>query len=354
MPLLHNRGVDKPSCPIQYEYGFQPEIGEAVDVVPGLKWLRLPLPFMLGHINVWLLKDDKGWAIVDTGIHTGITRKTWKSVFSNTLNNAPVSRVLVTHLHPDHAGCAGWLCERFDVDLYMPRDEYLLCRILVSDTGLPAPKEGRRFYRAAGFAEQDMSRYIEMFGGFGKVVAQLPQAYHRLHEDHPVHIGGQEWRVITGHGHSPEHACLYNADQNVLISGDQILPTISPNVSVYPTEPAANPLEGWFDSLHRMKTLLPDDVLVLPSHGKPFRGVMGRLDALIEEHEIGLQKLRQFCSEPKRAVDVFPALFKSEITDSNLMLATGEAIAHLNYLLYAGEAGINTDESGVRWYQTRL
>ncbi|MDX2419096.1 MAG: MBL fold metallo-hydrolase [Xanthomonadales bacterium] len=345
--------MSDPNDPIRYEYDFHPEIGEAVDILPGLKWLRLPLPFMLGHINVWLLEDGDGWAIVDTGIYSGATRKAWENVFSGALNKASIARVLVTHLHPDHAGCAGWLCEVHDVDLYMPRDEYLLCRILVSDTGLPAPKEGRRFYREAGFVEEQMSHYIEMFGGFGKVVGQLPRSYHRLHEDQPVQIGEHEWQIITGHGHSPEHACLYNPQQNVLISGDQILPTISPNVSVYPTEPAANPLAGWFDSLHRMKALLPDDVLVLPSHGKPFRGVKGRLDALIEEHEVGLEKLRAFCCAPQRAVDVFPALFKSRITDSNLMMATGEAIAHLNYLLYEGEVGINTDEQGARWYQTR-
>ncbi|HEY5775046.1 MAG TPA: MBL fold metallo-hydrolase [Xanthomonadales bacterium] len=339
--------------PIRYEYDFQAEIGEAVDILPGLKWLRLPLPFMLGHINVWLLQDDDGWAIVDTGIHNGITRRTWENVFGAQLQGAPATRILVTHLHPDHAGCAGWLCETFDIDLYMTRDEYLLCRILVSDTGMPAPREGRRFYRAAGFEEQHMLRYVEMFGSFGKMVAQLPQAYQRLSEVRPVHIGAQDWQVITGHGHSPEHACLYNPRQNVLISGDQVLPTISPNVSVYPTEPNANPLVGWFDSLHRLKTLLPRDVLVLPSHGRPFRGIMGRLDALIDEHLAGLEKLRQLCRRPQRALDVFSALFKSEITDGNLMMATGEAIAHLNYLLYEGEVGINTDESGVCWYQTR-
>jgi glyoxylase-like metal-dependent hydrolase (beta-lactamase superfamily II) len=339
--------------PVSYEFDFQPEPGETVELLPGLKWLRLPLPFMLGHINVWLLRDGAGWAIVDTGIHTEVTRKTWDKVFATHLNNEPVTRVLVTHLHPDHAGCAGWLCETHDVALHMTREEYLLCRILVSDTDLPAPKEGRRFYQAAGFAEEHMTRYMEMFGSFGRVVAQLPQAYHRLHEAHGVQIGAQTWQVITGHGHSPEHACLYDPLQNVLISGDQILPTISPNVSVYPTEPAANPLAGWFDSLHRMKTLLPDDVLVLPSHGRPFRGVMARLDALIEEHEMGLTKLRQLCRRPQRAVDVFPALFKSKITDSNLMMATGEAIAHLNYLLFAGQVDFATDEAGVRWYQTR-
>ena len=351
--LLDNGWMDNSPELLSYEYEFQPEIGEAIDILPGLKWLRLPLPFLLGHINVWLLKDGDGWAIVDTGIFSSASREAWNSIFSSCLGGAPVTRVLVTHLHPDHVGCAGWLCEQFDVELFMTRDEYLLCRILVADTGLPAPHEGRRFYRAAGFSAEQMFRYIEMFGAFGKVVAPLPQAYRRLHEDRNITIGAHEWQVITGHGHSPEHACLYNAGQNVLISGDQVLPTISPNVSVYPTEPAANPLAGWFDSLHRMKTLLPDDVLVLPAHGKPFRGIKGRLDALIEEHETGLQKLRQHCREPQRAVDVFPALFKGRITDDNLMMATGEAIAHLNYLLYEGEVGINTDENGVRWYQTR-
>jgi glyoxylase-like metal-dependent hydrolase (beta-lactamase superfamily II) len=337
---------------IKYEYEFQPDIGQAIEILPGLKWLRLPLPFLLGHINVWLLKDANGWAIVDTGIYTSATREVWKGIFSSELQNGPISKVLVTHLHPDHVGCAGWLCERFDIELMMSREEYLLCRILVSDTGTPAPQEGRRFYTAAGFSEEDMFRYVELFGGFGKVVAQLPQSYRRLQQDQTVNIGDDQWQVITGHGHSPEHACFYNSRQNVFISGDQILPTISSNVSVFPTEPAANPLAGWFESLRRLKRVLPDDVLVLPAHGKPFRGVKYRLDALIEEHESGLEKLREFCRQPQRAVDVFPVLFKSKITNSNLIMATGEAIAHLNYLHYEGEMEINKKKNGVYWYQT--
>ena len=351
--LLHNGRMDNQSEPISYEYEYKPENGEAIEIIPGLKWLRLPLPFLLGHINVWLLHDGDGWAIADTGIFTAVTRDVWENVFTHYLVNTPVTRVLVTHLHPDHVGCAGWLCERFDIELFMSRDEYMLCRILVSDTGLPAPEEGRRFYQSAGFSRQQMQRYNEMFGSFGKVVAPLPQSYHRLFEGFTLDIGQHEWTVITGSGHSPEHACLYCAELNVLISGDQILPTISSNVSVFPTEPTANPLAGWFESLRRLQTVLPDDVLVLPAHGKPFRGVKTRLQALIDEHETGLEKLRVLCREPKRAVDVFPALFKSKITDSNLIMATGEAIAHLNYLFYGGELEFDKDDEGIRWYASR-
>jgi glyoxylase-like metal-dependent hydrolase (beta-lactamase superfamily II) len=155
---------------LKYEFETSPEVGEAIEIIPGLKWLRLPLPFLLGHINVWLLKDGDAWAIVDTGIFSTATRLVWEDIFVNTLDNAPISRVLVTHLHPDHVGCAGWLCERFDIELYMTRDEYLLCRVLVADTGLPAPHEGRRFYRSAGFSEEQMSVYVESFGSFGKYV----------------------------------------------------------------------------------------------------------------------------------------------------------------------------------------
>lgn len=342
-----------PGESIRYEYDFRPEKGEAVDILPGLKWLRLPLPFLLGHINVWLLQDGDGWAIVDTGIFTGATREVWEYVFREYLDNAPITRVLVTHLHPDHVGCAGWLCARFDIELSMSREEYLLCRILVSDTGVPVPEAGQEFYQAAGFSEENLGRYVELFGSFGKVVSPLPQSYRRLYDGLTFDIGQQRWQVIIGNGHSPEHACLYCPELNVLISGDQILPTISSNVSVFPTEPAANPLADWFESLHKLKSVLPADVLVLPAHGKPFRGAHVRLDELILEHETGLEKLRKLCQEPKRAVDVFPALFKSKITDSNLIMATGEAIAHLKYLCIQDELDFTTDETGTRWYRSR-
>ena len=344
--------MSKTSGRIHYEFEFQPEIGEAVDILPGVKWLRLPLPFMLGHINVWLLRDGDGWAIVDTGIGNQDSRDVWSNIFTQTLGDTPPTRVLVTHMHPDHVGCAGWLCEHFGIELSMSRDEYLLCRVLVADTGKPVPEEGKHFYRAAGFSEQQLSLYEKMFGGFGKMVSPLPQSFRRMQHGDLLTIGQQSWQVVVGSGHSPEHACLFCPDLNVLISGDQILPTISSNVSVFPTEPYANPLHEWLTSLHRLKNELPDDVLVLPAHGKPFRGVKHRLDQLIAGHEDGLEKIREFCSEPCRAVDLFPILFKSKIADHNHMMAAGEALAHIHYLQNRAEIRVERIEDGVCWYKT--
>ena len=334
---------------IRYEFDERPEHGTTQPIADGITWLRMPLPFMLGHINLWLLHDHGGVAIVDTGINSKTSRGVWETALADH-DDGPVTRVIVTHLHPDHVGCAGWLTREHDVELWMTREEYLLGRILVADTGRHAPEAGVRFYKAAGFPEVALLRYQEMFGMFGKYVAELPESYRRMQDGEHLAIDGADWEIIVGRGHSPEHACLFNAEQNLVISGDQVLPTISSNVSVYPTEPHANPLKDWIDSLTAMKDRLPEDVLVLPAHGKPFRGAHERLDELIEEHQDGLGKLYDLCDEPRRAVDVFPALFKSEISDGNLIMATGESIAHLNYLLEDGSLVAELDDE-VLWYR---
>lgn len=336
---------------LRYEFSDRPEAGESMEIAPGIFWLRMPLPFALGHINLWLLEDGDGWAIVDTGVFTEETRDVWDKTFATVMRERDASRVFVTHLHPDHAGCAGWLCEKFDVDLWMPRAEYLLCRILVADTGRPPPDAGTRFYAAAGFVPESMKQYRKMFGLFGRYVSPLPEAYRRLQDGDSIRIGNREWQILVGRGHSPEHACLYCSHDNILISGDQLLPTISSNVSVYPTEPAANPLAEWLASLEALQLRVPADVLVLPAHGKPFRGAHERLRALLAEHRQCLVELETLCREPRRAVDVFPALFKSPIGEANLIMATGESIAHLNYLLEQGRLTVTTDEDGVRWYR---
>jgi len=340
----------RPGADLDYPFEKRPETGETIEVAPGVHWLRMPLPFQLAHINLWALEDGAGWTVVDTGIRDKPTKEAWERIFTGTMGGRPITRVIVTHLHPDHVGQAGWLTRRFDAMLWMSRTDYLLCRAMVADTGQEAPPEGIRFYKAAGFPDDLLETYKMRFGGFGLGVYKLPQSYHRMVEGDEIAIGGRSWRVVVGRGHAPEHACLWCEEGNIIISGDQILPRISSNVSVFPTEPDADPLKDWLESCARLKALLPEDILVLPAHGEPFRGAHRRLQALIDGHEEGLEKMLALCAEPRRAVDCFPALFRSRITSGNFGMATGESLAHLNCLIARGQIKKTTDADGVDWY----
>lgn len=318
----------------RYDYPFAepPEVGTTLEVAPGVRWVRMPLPFSLKWINLWLIEDGDGWTVVDTGIPNSETKAHWRTIFENELGGRPIKRVIVTHMHPDHIGLAGWMTRKWQCELWITRLEYIQCRMLVADTGREAPQAGIDFYRAAGWEQEDLDRYVERFGGFGKAVSQLPDSFRRLSDGQDIQIGERTWRIVTGCGHSPDHACLWQPELNVLISGDQILPRISSNVSVFPTEPEANPLQDWLDSCAKLKSIVPADVLTLPSHNEPFRGAHKRLDALIDGHETGMKRVLQRLEEPKKALELFPALFARPIDKDSLGMATGETIAHLNCL----------------------
>ncbi|HEU0196942.1 MAG TPA: MBL fold metallo-hydrolase [Nevskiaceae bacterium] len=336
-----------------YPCGDPPELGTACEVGPGVLWMRMPLPFDLNHINVWAIREGDGWALVDTGVRSADGAAAWQRLFSGMLAG-PVTRVFVTHMHPDHIGLAGWLTRKFSCRLWITRLEYLTCRVLTADTGREAPEDGIRFFQQAGWDEASIERYRTRFGGFGKLIYTLPDSFRRLRDGDRIDIGGHEWRVVVGTGHSPEHACLYCAELKLLIAGDQVLPRISSNVSVFPTEPQANPLADWLASLDKLAREVPDDVLVLPAHNEPFHGLHARLAALRAGHERGLARLRVALAEPRRAVDVFPTLFAHAVTgkDETLMsLATGESLANLNYLVARGEVSKTLGEDGCAWYR---
>lgn len=341
----------RPGRNLEYPFEARPEIGQTIEIRPGIHWIRMRLPMQLNHINLWLLEDGDGWTVVDCGIRNDETSTAWEQLFQGAMRGAPLKRVIVTHMHPDHIGLAGWLVRRFGVELWISRTEYLMCRNLVSDSGLEAPAEGLRFYRSAGYPDDLLEAYKTRFGGFGFGVYKLPNAYRRIIDGEEIEIGGRVWRIVGGNGHSPEHCCLWCREENLFISGDQILPRISSNVSVHPTEPEANSLQDWLDSCARLKQVVPGGTLVLPSHNEPFVGADLRLQELIDMHETNMEKLLALLSEPKRAVDCFPALFRSRITQGNYMMATGESLAHLNCLKARGQIARTTDANGVDWYE---
>ena len=324
--------------------------GSATEIAHGVFWLRMPMFGSLEAINLWALADDDGWTIVDTGLRTIETAAAWRQAFASTLEGRPIRRIIVTHLHPDHSGMAGWLAQKQPAQLWMTRLEYLTLRVLASYTGEEAPEEAIRFYQTVGWEEDALDHYRARFGDFGKMLYPLPDNFCALEDGQRLMIGGREWVIVVGKGHSPEHAMLHCPKMKLLISGDQVLPEISSNVSVQPLEPEADPLSDWLEALESLRQRVPNDVLVLPAHGKPFHGLHARICALIDGHEDGLERLLLLLETPKRASDVFPALFKRQIDLSVLSLATGESLAHLACLRSRGLATDEVDPAGVRWW----
>lgn len=336
---------------LTYPWGsLAPGEGKTLRIAPGISWARIPMPGSLGHINSWLLDDDDGVAAVDTGLQLTMCSDAWKALFNGDLADTPISRVVCTHLHPDHIGLAGWLAKRFDVDIWMSRGEWLTARMLTASGSTEVPEEFCTMQRAAGWSEQQIdAAKAKGWAGFRRVVFPLPVSYRRIEDGQTLDFGAHRWRVVVGSGHSPEHACLWNEREGVLVAGDQVLPRISSNVSVNITEPEGDPLGDWLSSIDRFLEVLPEDLLVCPAHGEPFKGLHVRLKALRDEHNNRLDALTEFVAEPRRAVDCFPILFNRAIGDEHRDLATGEAVAHLRRLERDGRARWDLIE-GVRFY----
>lgn len=326
-----------------------PEFGAWLETAPGVLWTRSPLPISLGWINLYLLRDEGGWTLVDAGLDTPEARAAWEAVFAAL--DGPIVRVICTHMHPDHIGLAGWIAQRFDAPLWMTRLEYVTARMLVADTGRAAPEAGVAFYRRAGWDEAALGRYRARFGMFGRAVSPLPDSFHRLEDGAVLRIGGQPWRVLVGCGHSPEHACLLRESDGVFISGDQVLPRISSNVSVFPTEPEADPLADWLHSCARLIEQTPETARVMPAHNAPFSGLHLRLRQLITSHARALDRVERLLrEEPRTALACFPALFGRAIGAGDLGLATGETLAHLNRLRAQGRVRRTPGADGVDRY----
>lgn len=279
-----------------------PGIGELVEIASGVFWSRIPMPGKLDHINVWLITDDDGVSVIDTGMRTPDAEDAWTLLLRQMQDYGMVQRVFVTHMHPDHVGLAGWLTELHPAQFWMTRLEYMTCRILEAQSHDDSvPEDFISFHCSAGWSAAAIRSYSSHYGNFGKRVFPLPRAYHRLEHGQSHEIGGHTWRVVVGSGHSPEHACFYCEELKLLISGDQVLPKISSNVSVTPIEPLANPMADWLESLRWLKAEIPNDVLVLPAHQECFMGLHERIDALIAEQERSFELLWQSLREGAQA-----------------------------------------------------
>jgi glyoxylase-like metal-dependent hydrolase (beta-lactamase superfamily II) len=340
--------ADRP--PIEYPFSSLPAPGGATEVAPGVHWLRMPLPFELDHINLWLLEDEGGWIVIDTGLGNAATRALWEQVFAQVLGGRPVNRIVVTHYHPDHAGNAAWLCERFGAKLWMTRAEFLTAHAVLHGAASFSAEASAALFRANGLGDQGAALLLARGDLYRKLVPEFPAEHRRLLHGSNVRIGGRDWQVIVGYGHAPEHASLYCRELKVVVSGDMLLPRISTNVAVRPIDPGGNPLGLFLESICHYREL-DADVLVLPSHGVPFRGAHARVAALEAHHAARLDELQAACrSAARSAADVLEVLFRRRLDSNQIFFAMGESIAHLHYLHYAGRLSRETGSDGVIRY----
>jgi glyoxylase-like metal-dependent hydrolase (beta-lactamase superfamily II) len=333
---------------LDYPFPEVPAPGTTIKVAPGIHWLSMPLPFQLDHINLWLLEDESGWTIVDTGIGNAETRSLWEKI----LEKKQVKRVIVTHYHPDHAGNAAWLCKRFGAELWMTQGEYLTAHaVRTAGAGYTADAV-LEVFRKNGLDEERAARMRGPRNRYAELVPEFPLSYRRIIEGDEISIEKNRWRAIVGHGHAPEHLSLFSKALNTVIAGDMLLSTISTNVSVWSIDPEGDPLRLFLDSIARYREL-PDDVLVLPSHGKPFRGAHQRVGQLETHHRERLGELANSLREkPKSAGELLGVLFRRPLDTHQTFFAMGEAIAHLHYLYYAGRAKRALGVDGIMRYAT--
>ena len=347
---------------LEYPFAELPAPGTTLQVAPGVHWLRMPLPFQLNHINLWILEDaegekeqageEQGWTLVDTGIGDPATRELWEKLFTGFLKNRPVKRVIVTHYHPDHAGNAAWLCERFGVELWMTQGEYLTAHAVRTSTAGYTSDAVLAVFEKNGLDHERRMAMAPRNNRYAELVPDFPHAYRRLIGGDRVRIGAHDWRVIIGHGHAPEHMSLHCEALNVLIAGDMLLSTISTNVSVWSVDPDGDPLRLFLQSIDRYRTL-PADVLVLPSHGKPFRGAHLRVGELEAHHQARFDEvLNALKKEALSAAELLTVMFRRPLDAHQTFFAMGEAIAHLHYLYYAGRASRAIGPDGVMRYAT--
>ena len=333
-----------------------PANGRCLEVAPGVKWVRMSLPFALNHINLWLLRDEmqgpdgpvQGWSIVDCCIHKDEAKAHWEEIFAHELDGLPVLRVIVTHMHPDHIGLAHWLCERWNVPLWISATDYQVARFGCMGPTAFGGEPAAAFFAMHGLNDPDKVEQIRSRTNyFPSLVPSVPTQYHRMLDGGVVQIGGHAWRCISGYGHAPEHIAMYCEALGVLIGGDMMLPRISTNVSVYEQEPESNALAQFLDSIDKFKPL-PEATLVLPSHGKPFTGLHRRIEQLHDHHRDRLSEVMDACAQaPCSAADILPVMFKRPLDMHQTTFAMGEAIAHLHLLWFGGRLQRTLGTDGV-------
>jgi glyoxylase-like metal-dependent hydrolase (beta-lactamase superfamily II) len=342
-----------PSSKLTFPIAVAPAPGAVTDIAPGIRWLRLPLPYRLDHVNIYLIENDGGWTALDSGLGDDPCRQAWQTALAGPLRGQQLKSLIVSHYHPDHVGLAGWLCEQFGLELTMPRPEYLLSLLLQFAPADYGEDVFRPFYRRHGLSAEATEIVLSRGHEYLTRTTGVPASYHRIKHGDTVSVGGRRFQVLTGGGHALEQAMLYRPEERLFLAADQVIARISPNVSVHPMEPSLDALGIYLTSLRAIRDSVAPDVLVLPGHGLPFHGLHDRVEELILHHAQRCAEIEAACRPAPRSVaEIVPYLFTRTLDAHQTGFAFGEVLAHVNHMLGRGELRLETDAGGVDRYRT--
>ncbi|MFP6758630.1 MAG: MBL fold metallo-hydrolase [Alphaproteobacteria bacterium] len=342
----------EPDGPI-YPFADPAPIGEPFTVAPGVEWLRMPLPFALDHINLWLVADGDGWTLIDSGLATDPIKAVWRELFATRFSTAPARRLMLTHFHPDHVGLAGWLEAEYGVGLWTSNVSFMVTQLAWLDQGKDREAARLAHFTAHGVDPAAADAMLEVFRHYPRDVSRPPLGFTRIDDGERVRIGDHDWIAMNCEGHATGHLCFHCPTLGVLIAGDQVLPRITPNISAWEEQPDDDPIADFVASLKRLAAL-PEDSLVLLSHGLPYYGLRPRVAALINHHDERLTEIRGLCAAPRTAMSLLPKLFRPGLDPFQSALALGEVIAHLNWLTKRGQVVRETGPDGLIRFEDSL
>ncbi len=345
--------MDSIAATLAFPHAQPPEPGTVTTITPGVLWFRLPLPYRLNHVNIYLIEDTGGWAVLDTGLGTAACRAAWDTILAGPLAGQRLTQMIVTHYHPDHVGLAGWLGSRFGLNLSMPRPEYLYSLALQYAPGDLGAETYRSFYRRHGLSPEVTELVLARGHEYLRRTTGVPTSYHRLKHGDALSIGARAFQVLTGGGHALEQAMLVRPDEKLFFAADQVIARISPNVSVHAMEPDLDALGIYLASLRALREAVAEDVLVLPGHGLPFYGLHTRVGELIEHHGQRCGMIADACRQrPLSVAELVPHIFHRDLDEHQTGFAFGEVLAHVNHMLGGGALVLETDASGADRYRT--
>jgi len=342
-----------PPSKLTFPIPVPPAPGTVTDIAPGIRWLRLPLPYRLDHVNIYLIQNEGGWTALDSGLGTDECKQAWQAALAGPLKGQSLKSLIVSHFHPDHVGLAGWLCEQYGIDLTMPRPEYLHSLLLQFAPADYGEDVFRPFYKRHGLSAEATEIVLSRGHEYLKRTTGVPASYHRIKHGDTLAVGERDFQVLTGGGHALEQAMLYRPAEKLFLAADQVIARISPSVSVHPIEPTLDALGIYLSSLKAIKASVKPDVLVLPGHGLPFHGLHDRVDELIDHHAARCGDITNGCKDaPLSVAELVPVLFTRPLDAHQTGFAFGEVLAHVNHMLGRGELRLETDAGGVDRYRT--